>query len=48
MVLVKNVCLFVFFRIGLNIMFDFVREKKEGFLDYKNDMRKQSENWGFF
>ena len=37
-----------FFRIGLNIMFDFVRDKKEGFLDYKNDIIKKSENWDFF
>ena len=50
MVLVKILTfsrrLFVF-RIGLKIMFDFVREKKEGFLDYKNDIRKRSKNWGF-
>ena len=38
---------FVFFRIRLKIMFDFVREKKEGFLDYKNDIRKRSKNWVF-
>ena len=37
-----------FFRIGLNIMFDFVRHKKEGFLDYKNDIIKKSKNWDFF
>ena len=37
-----------FFRIGLNIMFDFVRDKKEGFLDYKNDIIKKSKNWDFF
>ena len=37
-----------FFRIGLKIMFDFVGEKKEGFLDYKNDIRKRSKNWVFF
>ena len=51
MVLVKILTfsrrLFVF-RIGLKIMFDFVREKKEGFLDYKNDIRKLSKNWVFF
>ena len=50
MVLVKILTfsrrLFVF-RIGLKIMFDFVREKKEGFLDYKNDIRKRSKNWFF-
>ena len=28
-------------------MFDFVGEKKEGFLDYKNDIRKRSKNWFF-
>ena len=38
----------VFFRIGLSIMFDFVRDKKEGFLDYKNDIIKKSKNWDFF
>ena len=37
-----------FFKLGLNILFDFVLEKKEGFLDYKNDIRKQSKNWDFF
>ena len=37
-----------FFRIGVNIMFDFVRGKKEGFLDYKNDIIKKSKNWDFF
>ena len=37
-----------FFKLGLNILFDFVLEKKEGFLDYKNDIRKQSKNWNFF
>ena len=29
-----------FFKLGLHILFDFVLEKKEGFLDYKNDIRK--------
>ena len=37
-----------FFKIGRNILFEFVLEKKEGFLDYKNDIRKQSKNWDFF
>ena len=37
-----------FFKLGLNILFDFVLEKKEGFLDYKNDIRKQLKNWDFF
>ena len=37
-----------FLKLGLNILFDFVLEKKEGFLDYKNDIRKQSKNWDFF
>ena len=50
MVLVKILTfsrrLFVF-RIGLKIMFDFVREEKEGFPDYKNDIRKRSKNWVF-
>ena len=36
-----------FFKLALNILFDFVLEKKEGFLDYKNDIRKQSKNWDF-
>ena len=37
-----------FFKLALNILFDFVLHKKEGFLDYKNDIRKQSTNWDFF
>ena len=37
-----------FFKLGLNILFYFVVERKEGFLDYKNDIRKQSKNWDFF
>ena len=43
MVLVKiltfSLILF-FFKLGLHILFDFVLEKKQGFLDYKNDIRK--------
>ena len=43
MVLVKiltfSLSLF-FFKLGLHILFDFVLEKKQGFLDYKNDIRK--------
>ena len=42
MVLVKiltfSLSLF-FFKLGLHILFDFVLEKKQGFLDYKNDIR---------
>ena len=30
----------LFFKLGLHILFDFVLEKKQGFLDYKNDIRK--------
>ena len=37
-----------FFKLALNILFDFVLEKKEGFLDYKHYIRKQSKNWDFF
>ena len=39
-------CLF-FVNLGLNILFDFVVEKKQGFLDYKNDVRRKSKNWDF-
>ena len=43
MVLVKiltfSLSLF-FLKLGLHILFDFVLEKKQGFLDYKNDIRK--------
>ena len=31
-----------FFKIGRNILFEFVLEKKEPFLDYKNDIRRKS------
>ena len=37
-----------FFSIGLNIVFDFVLEKKQGFLDYKSNIRGNSKNWDFF
>ena len=36
-----------FFKLGLNILFDFVVEKKQGFVDYKNDIRKTSKKWHF-
>ena len=37
-----------FFSIGLNIVFDFVLEKKQGFLDYKSNIRGNSKKLGFF
>ena len=50
MVLVKifkfSVSLF-FFRIGRNILFEFVLKKKQPFLDYKNDIRRKSKIWHF-
>ena len=50
MVLVKIFKFFLslfFVNLGLNILFDFVAEKKQGFVDYKNDIRKTSKNWHF-
>ena len=50
MVLVKiltfSLSLF-FLKIGLNILFHFVVEKKQPFLDYKNDIRRKSKIWHF-
>ena len=37
-----------FLKIGRNILFDFVLEKKQDFLDYKNNIRGKSKNWNFF
>ena len=37
-----------FFKLVLNILFDFVLEKKQRFLDYKNEFRRKSKNWDFF
>ena len=34
-----------FFKIGLNIIFDFVLKKKQLFLHYKNDVRRKSKIW---
>ena len=31
-----------FFKIGPNILFEFVLKKKQPFLDYKNDIRRKS------
>ena len=31
-----------FFKIGRNILFEFVLKKKQPFLDYKNDIRRKS------
>ena len=51
MVLVKiltfSVNLF-FFLIGLDILFDYFVDRKQGFLDYKNDIRRKSKIWHFF
>ena len=33
---------------GLNILFDYLQERKQPFLDYKNDIIKRSKNWDFF
>ena len=43
MVLVKSLTFshsLFFFKLDLHILFDFVLEKEQGFLDYKNDIRK--------
>ena len=39
-------CLF-FFKIGLNVLFDYLQERKQPFPDYKNDIRRKSKNWAF-
>ena len=36
-----------FFKIGLNLLFDFVLEKKQAFLDDKNHIKRKSKIWQF-
>ena len=51
MVLVKNfeISLSLFFlKIGLDKLYDYVRHRKQGFVDYKNDIRAKSKNFHFF
>ena len=36
-----------FFKKGLNILFDYLQERKQPFLDYKDDIIKKSKNWDF-
>ena len=38
----------LFLILGLNILVDFVLEKKLGFLDYKSDITRKSKNWDIF
>ena len=37
-----------FFSLGLDILFDYIVERKQGFLDYKNEIRRKSKIWHFF
>ena len=50
MVLVKILTFSVnlFFLIGLDILFDYIPDRKQGFLDYINDTRRRSKIWHFF
>ena len=50
MVLVKNfeISLGLFFlKIGLDKLYDYVRHRKQGFVDYKSDIRGKSKNCHF-
>ena len=38
----------LFLILGLNILVDFVLEKKLGFLDYKSDITRKSKTWDIF
>ena len=38
---------FFFFKIGINILFDYLQETKQPFIDYKNDIIIKSKNWDF-
>ena len=38
---------FFFFKIGLNILFDYLEETTQPFLDFENDIIKKSKIWGF-
>ena len=37
-----------FFKKGLNILFDYIQERKQPFLDYKDNIIKKSKSWYFF
>ena len=37
-----------FFKLGLNIRFAYLEERKQPCLNYKNDIIKKSKNWDFF
>ena len=37
-----------FFKLGLNIRFAYLQERKQPCLNYKNDIIKKSKNWDFF
>ena len=37
-----------FFKLGLNIRFAYLQERKQPRLKYKNDIIKKSKNWDFF
>ena len=37
-----------FFIKGLNILFDYLQERKQPFPDYKDDIIKKSKKWDFF
>ena len=37
-----------FLKIGLNIPFNYLQERKQPFLVHKNDISKKSKNWDFF
>ena len=38
---------FFFFKKGLDKLFDYVRHRKQGFLDHKNDIKLKSKNLKF-
>ena len=37
-----------FFKIGLNILFDYLQDRKQPFIEYTNNIIKKSKNWDFF
>ena len=36
-----------FFKIGLNILFDYLQDRKQPFIEYTNNIIKKSKNWDF-
>ena len=36
-----------FFYKGLDLLFDYILKRKQGLLDYKNDIREKFNNWYF-